>query len=202
MISELFHLDFHLAQDAAREYRGSSFSGKAALWRPSRTGKKENAGTSWVCPPTSGGHRLNYPRVVGPPSRSRVAHPWTFGRGHLEVAMSGKQRQVVEQPQSEPTGCLPVVLRIIWMGLGNLALFISAALVAEGTVPVVMDIVFFAVAISLIVVRYVDITKFKGQTSDGEPATIAHWRRYSVVLALLAVGLWVLARVAASRGWM
>jgi hypothetical protein len=102
-------------------------------------------------------------------------------RESLEVAMTGlQQSQEQQKQQDEPMGCLPSFLRFTWMASGNAALFLCAALVAKGTAPVVMDIVFFAVTIGLIVVRYIDITRFKGQTSEGKPATLAHWRRYAL----------------------
>jgi hypothetical protein len=82
------------------------------------------------------------------------------------------------------------------MALGNAALFLCGALVGKGTAPVIMDITFFMVAIVLIIVRYVDITKFKGQTSEGKPATLVHWRRYAVLTAVVSAGVWVLARIA------
>jgi hypothetical protein len=114
--------------------------------------------------------------------------------------MASQQRQVVQEPRTEPTGCLPGLLRFIWMAVGNMALIASAMLVAKGTAPVVMDIVFLAVTIGLIVVRYVDITRFKGETSEGQPATLVDWRRYAILLAILSTTLWALARFAASRG--
>ena len=98
-------------------------------------------------------------------------------------------------------GCVPIFLRLTWMVFGFVALFLCAALVAKGTAPVVMDIIFFMVAIGLIVVRYVDITKFKGQTSEGTPATLAHWRRYAVLTAVISTGVWALARIASSYKW-
>lgn len=99
-------------------------------------------------------------------------------------------------------GFLPLLLRLIWMGLGYVALFLCWALVAKGTAPVVMDIIFFVVVVALIVVRYVDITMFKGQTTEGKPATLAHWRRYAVLMAVISAGLWVFARVACSHRWL
>ncbi len=111
------------------------------------------------------------------------------------------QSQEQPKPQDEPMGCLPSLLRFTWMALGNAALFLCASLVAKGTALVVMDIMYFAVAIGLIVVRYIDITKFKGQTSEGMPATLAHWRRYAILTALISTGVWVLARIAYSHKW-
>jgi hypothetical protein len=112
--------------------------------------------------------------------------------------MANEQRQEIQG--TEPAGCLPALLRFTWMVLGNLALLFCAAFVAKGTAPIAMDIVFFAVAIALIVIRYVDIAKLNGETSDSKPATLAHWRRYSILVVIISTGLWALARYAASHG--
>jgi hypothetical protein len=98
-------------------------------------------------------------------------------------------------------GCLPLFLRLTWMAFGNLALFLCAALVAQGTVPVLMDIIFFVVAIGIIVVRYLDITRFKGRTAEDAPATLADWRRYAIWTAVISLGVWALARVAYFYRW-
>ncbi len=115
--------------------------------------------------------------------------------------MTNLQRQEEQKPQAELKGCMPLFLRLTWMALGNAALFLCAALVAKGTAPPAMDIIFFMVALGLIVVRYMDITRFKGQTSEGKPATIVHWRRYAVLLAVISIGVWVLARIAYFYKW-
>ncbi len=115
--------------------------------------------------------------------------------------MSHLQRQEEPKSQAELTGCMPLFLRLTWMALGNAALFLCAALVAKGTVPLAMNIIFFMVVLGLIVVRYVDITRFKGQTSEGKPATLVHWRRYTVLLAVISIGVWVLARIACFYKW-
>lgn len=116
--------------------------------------------------------------------------------------MDSQQRQEKPELQTEPTGCMPLILRLTWMAFGNIALFLCAGLVAKRTAPVVMDIAFFAIAIGLIVVRYLDITRFKGQTAEEKPATLARWRQYSVLLAIISFVLWAFARFVASRGWM
>ncbi len=116
--------------------------------------------------------------------------------------MTSLQRQEEKEPQTESMEFLPLLLRLIWMVFGNVALFLCAALVAKGTAPIVMDIIFFVVVIGLIVVRYVDITRFNGQTSEGKPATFAHWRQYAVLMAVISAGVWALARVACSQKWL
>ncbi len=116
--------------------------------------------------------------------------------------MTSLQHQQEIESQSEPMGGLSFLLRLSWMAIGNVALFVCAALIAKGTAPGVMDIAFFAVVVGLIAVRYVDITKFDGQTSEGKPATLSHWRRYAVMLAALSAGVWALARLAHSYKWL
>ena len=88
------------------------------------------------------------------------------------------------------------------MAVGNFALIFCAMFIAKGTAPVVMDIVFWVVAIGVIAVRHIDITKFNGETSEGRPATLADWRRYAVRVAVMSAVLWVFARFVAYRGWL
>ena len=91
-------------------------------------------------------------------SGRRVACENRGKRGYLEVAMTSLQRQEEQKSQVELTGCMPLFLWLSWMAVGNAVLFLCAALVAKGTAPPAMDIIFFMVALGLIVVRYVDIT--------------------------------------------
>ncbi len=104
--------------------------------------------------------------------------------------------------ETEAAGCLPLLLRLTWMAFGNLALFLCAGLIIKKSAPVLADTAYFAVAAGLILVRYLDITRYKGLTSDEKPATLADWRRYSILLSILAVGIWVLARFVATLGWL
>jgi len=107
-----------------------------------------------------------------------------------------QQRHESPQPQTEQMGSLGLVVRLFWLAFGNLALLGAAAYVAKGPAPVVMDIVYFCIAIALVVVRYVDITRFKGNTSEGKPATLADWRRYTVMILPSP------ARYGRWRGWL
>lgn len=115
---------------------------------------------------------------------------------------SQPHKTTTPNPQPQTTGCLQVLLRLTWLAFGNMALVISAALIARRTAPILTDILFFFVVAALIVVRYVDITRCGGQTSDGEPATLAHWRRYTVLLIGISAAMWGLARLIAFRGWV
>jgi hypothetical protein len=95
-----------------------------------------------------------------------------------------------------------MLVRLAWMAYGNVALLFCWAGVANGKAPVETDILFFVIAAGLVVVRYIDITKLGGQTAKGEPATLAHWWRYAIIMTIVSIGLWGLARFIASHGGM
>jgi hypothetical protein len=42
----------------------------------------------------------------------------------------------------------------------------------------------------MIIVRFLDIKFLDGQTATGEPATLAHWRRYAVLLIVISAIIW------------
>ena len=135
-------------------------------------------------------------RAVGPASAGRGVHE------HALEAAKAKQPDAGDKSPPEPSGCLPVLVRITWLMWGNLALLLSAALVAEGETPILSDVLFFAVCAGLIGVRYLDIVRFNGETSDGERATLADWRRYSIRIGILSAALWTLARLTAAGHWI
>jgi hypothetical protein len=98
--------------------------------------------------------------------------------------------------QVQLSGCL---VRLGWMLVGHAALVLCAALIAQHTRSFLSpaDLAFWAVAALTIGVRYLDIRKFAAQTVMGEPATMAHWRRYALMLVGVALVLWGLAHVVA-----
>jgi hypothetical protein len=82
------------------------------------------------------------------------------------------------------------------MILGNAALYLSAVFIAKhhGSFSLA-DVAFGAVVPTCVGLRYLDIKYLKGQTASGEPATLAHWRRYSLLLGTFALVLWGVAHV-------
>ena len=92
-----------------------------------------------------------------------------------------------------PSGCL---IRLFWMGGGNLALVLIALWIYRSAGWSLRDLLFGVIVLLLVVARYVDIVRFHGQTADAEgPATMTHWKRYSLTLVAIAVTLWAVARV-------
>jgi hypothetical protein len=100
------------------------------------------------------------------------------------------------QTQSKQlSGCL---MRILWMVAGNLALVLAAVNIHQqgsGFTLTAADVVFWCIAVCLPAIRYIDIRCFAGRTADNQPATMAHWARYSVVLLATALGVWVAAHL-------
>ena len=51
------------------------------------------------------------------------------------------------------------------------------------------DVLFGATVILLVIARYVDISYLHGDTSNGEPATMKHWRQYAIGLVLISLAI-------------
>jgi hypothetical protein len=96
------------------------------------------------------------------------------------------------QPEyQDPLGCLP---RIFWMMIGNLAALMAALKIYLSTGWSAADAAYWLLVALLVGARYVDIVRFKGQTMDGEPATMAHLKRYVLLVLVAGAALWIVAR--------
>jgi len=107
-------------------------------------------------------------------------------------------REVPEKvpPQSGSSiGCL---FRVIWI-VGILPLGILAANmgIERRTSLSIVDLVFWCLVAALIGARFADVKWFKGTTAKGEPATMATWLRFSMVLAAISLLIWLAAHGAA-----
>ena len=100
---------------------------------------------------------------------------------------------------TEPIGCLPVVVRLLWLVVGNGALLLLSILIAQERTFSALDLAFWGSVVALILVRYIDITRLGGLTKDGEPASLRDWRRYILFLLLGAGALWGLAHALLGR---
>lgn len=90
---------------------------------------------------------------------------------------------------------LGLFLRLYWIMIGNAALAIGAVLpVAYPRLQTAALLAAYALVVAtLIAARYVDIRYCGGQTVDGTPADLGHWKRYVVFLLPVALLLPVLA---------
>ena len=109
--------------------------------------------------------------------------------------MSPTNPVAAHSPESiASSSVLGILLRLFWMIIGNVVLGFSGLYILWGRESFfsVFDISYGAVVPLLIVSRYVDIAKFHGATGTGEPATMAHWRRYALGVLVISVAAWVI----------
>jgi hypothetical protein len=66
-------------------------------------------------------------------------------------------------------------------------LIYGALFIAQGK-GIIADLGFLALALAIILVRFIDIKHLKGETLDNRPATLRDWRRYALMI-LIAAGL-------------
>ena len=92
--------------------------------------------------------------------------------------------------RSARTSLLALGLRIVWMFLGPVLLFILGALLMRRAGPSGIDVAYGLTVLLLIVVRYLDISRFEGTRGDTQPATMSDFRRYAVGLATISLAAW------------
>lgn len=91
------------------------------------------------------------------------------------------------QPQARQMGCLALVARMTWLFFGNIALLALTLSLTRRQGFSGWDVAFWSLALGLIGVRYLDVTRLGGFSTDGKPATLADWRRYSLKMLAFAV---------------
>ena len=87
-------------------------------------------------------------------------------------------------------------IRLFWMAGGNVLMvaFTLAIVNSEGFSW--RDAALWASAGLALGARYIDIARGTGETTEGQPATMRHWRRHAVFLIVVAACLTALAHVA------
>ena len=83
------------------------------------------------------------------------------------------------------------------MVFGSLILLITAITVAFETIQNIYAavVIYWGDVVCMIIVRYLDIRYLRGETTDGQPATMKDWKRYSVFLVIASVVIWVLISI-------
>ena len=91
-------------------------------------------------------------------------------------------------------------LRLFWMLFGHAIVFTSLGIiiVTELAFPSVLDGVVWITVVLMIVARRIDITRWQGTTALGEPATLDHWRGYSVTLVWITTAGFAIAHTLVS----
>jgi hypothetical protein len=91
-----------------------------------------------------------------------------------------------------------LLVRLGWMVVATVTMLITGFVIlstpAWSMGPT--DAVFWGAALFAIVLRYVDIKRYGGETSRGEPATMGHFARYALGLTGIGLAFWTIAQSA------
>ncbi len=106
-------------------------------------------------------------------------------------------------PETPRSGSLAGLLaRLYWMigGSALIALLTLSIAFEEGSTLSLRDVAYWVVVATMAAVRWVDVRRLGGQTTEGAPATLADWRRYTAGLAVICLAVWLAAHAAAHLG--
>lgn len=107
---------------------------------------------------------------------------------------SASARQPMEEPATGEGAA--ALVRLGWMLGGTLTMLIASFVIASSPAWTfgLRDVVFWSGAMLAVTLRYWDIARYRGQTANGEPATMNHFWRYTTALSLAALGGWAAAQ--------
>lgn len=99
-------------------------------------------------------------------------------------------------PPLAPAGCL---LRLVWTIAGIAAVYLSLALIVSNRpgLPSHLDAIVGVSLVLMLSARWFDITRFGGHTLSNTPATVAHFRRYAVLLVFTTLAAWTISHLLA-----
>ena len=86
--------------------------------------------------------------------------------------------------------------------MGNIILFLCITYIFHNRVRglVLVDLGYWLTVVAMVAARWVDIHSYHGETAAGEPATLAHWQKYSVRLVIVALVAWIVIHLLALTG--
>jgi hypothetical protein len=103
------------------------------------------------------------------------------------------QQNAPKTPEHDQSGgCM---LRLFWMVIGNILLFLAALAILERPSRMLgfADLFYWMTVACMLAARYIDIRHFDGRTADGQVATMANWRNYALWVCVAAIVLWLAA---------
>jgi hypothetical protein len=99
------------------------------------------------------------------------------------------------EPETDRTPVAGCLARLFWMAGGLLALIFLSFSIFKHHAFSIRDLAFLLIVLCLVLIRYVDIRYLHGETAEGEPATMSHWRRYTIGLLSGSLGVWLVLHV-------
>lgn len=99
-----------------------------------------------------------------------------------------------DQPTEKYDSIFSLIVRVFWILFGNVILLVSVILIFQRKDWMfhTADVVFWGTVAALVLARYLDIKLYNGLTATGSPASMAHWRKYVVILLVCSTVVWVL----------
>ena len=100
-----------------------------------------------------------------------------------------------DQPTEKYDSPFGLIARLFWMLVGNVILFFLTIfiLLNQGKMFNDADVVFWITVAVLVPTRYFDIKLLDSLTATGRPASMAHWRKYTIFLLICSTAVWVLS---------
>lgn len=107
-------------------------------------------------------------------------------------------KKTISPTSDKQGGMLSLLLRVFWMLLGNIILFLIAfGIYDSGKKGLgLKDAFYWIILILLMLARFIDIKFLDGLTVRGSPASMSHWYRHIITLIICAGLLWGLAHIA------
>ncbi|MBC7353382.1 MAG: hypothetical protein H5U08_13555 [Thermogutta sp.] len=111
---------------------------------------------------------------------------------------SSQGQPTPEQTQS-PAGCL---LRLYWMIFGYLlAVLCGVSIVNHHGDFSFVDVIYWLALGGVLLARWVDISRYQGTRTDGQPATMRDWKVHAILTVVGGVIGWVLIHWVRLSGW-
>ncbi len=100
----------------------------------------------------------------------------------------------IQQPAEKYDSIFSLFVHVFWTLIGNVIAFFTLVVILrhKGEIFYAADIVFWCTIAILILARFIDIKIWGGTTDKGEYVTMAHWRKYTIVLLICSTALWIL----------
>jgi hypothetical protein len=97
------------------------------------------------------------------------------------------------QPAEKYDSIFSLIVRVFWMLFGNVILLVSVILIFQRKDWMfhTADVVFWGTVVALVLARYLDIKFYNGLTATGEPSSMSHWRKYTIILLICSTAVWV-----------
>ena len=112
----------------------------------------------------------------------------------MEATMTKTEISQSEPNSTQSASGWKTLVRFSWLVIGNIVLYFLAFSILMGKSDKTSDIAYWSTLVAMIGLRLLDIKLLGGETADYKPATMAHWRKYSIKLILFSLLVFILVK--------